>query len=68
MEVQRESKFMRALFAVLVFSSVLRLGGRLMGKLGEQAWWSVALTVAAAAAAGAFIWHMYRVYERDKIL
>ena len=66
MEVQRDSRFMRALFAVLVFSTVMRLGERLAGKLGEQQWWTLALTVAAAAAAAAFIWHMYRVYERDK--
>lgn len=65
MEIQRESKFMRALFAALVFSTIFRLAGRVLGEVAEQQWWTVALAIAAGGAAAAFIWHMYRVYERD---
>jgi hypothetical protein len=63
----RESKFMSALFAALLFSTVIRLSGRLAGKFSEQPWWSIALTVGVATAVAAFTWRNYRVHEREKI-
>jgi hypothetical protein len=67
MEAYRESKFMTAVFAALVFSTVVRLSDGLGGKISEQPWWGIALTAVAASGAAAFVWRMYRVYERGKL-
>jgi divalent metal cation (Fe/Co/Zn/Cd) transporter len=66
-EAHRESTFMRAMLAGLLFSAAIRLSSSLLGKVVEQPWWGIALTVGVATAVAAFAWHNFRVYEREKI-
>lgn len=65
MDGWRESKSWRFLLAFLMAGSIVSVSKGLFGTANEQPWWGVVLTIICSVVAFAFVWHEFRVMERD---